>query len=78
MRPILALIAFSFNDSRRNVVWQGFTTKYYRVAWENQALIEAMGNSLTIAVLCTLFATIIGAPDGAAAVALPLSLQDGL
>ena len=59
--PILALIAFSFNNSRRNVVWQGFTTKYYLVAWENQALIEAMGNSLTIAVLCTLFATIIGA-----------------
>ena len=59
--PILALIAFSFNDSRRNVVWQGFTTKYYLVAWENQALIAAMANSLTIALLCTLFATIIGA-----------------
>src|SRR5262245_8571675 len=59
--PILALIAFSFNDSKRNVVWQGFTTKYYLVAWENQALIEAMGNSLTIALMCTLFATVIGA-----------------
>jgi spermidine/putrescine transport system permease protein len=59
--PILALIAFSFNDSRRNVVWQGFTTKYYLVAWENQALIAAMANSLTIALLCTLFATVIGA-----------------
>ena len=27
--PILTLMAFSFNDSRRNVVWRGFTTKYY-------------------------------------------------
>jgi hypothetical protein len=27
--PIAILIAFSFNDSRRNIVWQGFTTKYY-------------------------------------------------
>jgi spermidine/putrescine transport system permease protein len=58
--PILALVAFSFNDSKRNVVWQGFTTKYYLVAWENQALIEAMVNSLTIAAMCTLFATVIG------------------
>ena len=49
--PILALIAFSFNDSKRNVVWQGFTTEYYLVAWENQALIEAMVNSLTIALM---------------------------
>jgi spermidine/putrescine transport system permease protein len=65
--PILALIAFSFNDSKRNVVWQGFTTKYYLVAWENQALIEAMVNSLTIALMCTLFATVIG---GAAALLL--------
>ena len=73
--PILTLIAFSFNDSRRNVVWQGFTTKYYLVAWENQALIEAMGNSLTIAVLCTLIRHHHRRGDGAAAVALPLSLQ---
>jgi spermidine/putrescine transport system permease protein len=58
--PILALIAFSFNDSKRNVVWQGFTTKYYLVAWENQALIEAMANSITIALMCTLVATLIG------------------
>ena len=58
--PILALIAFSFNDSKRNVVWQGFTTKYYLVAWENRALIEAMVNSITLALMCTLVATIIG------------------
>jgi spermidine/putrescine transport system permease protein len=59
--PILTLMAFSFNDSRRNIVWQGFTTKYYVIAWQNTALIDAMVNSLTIAFLCTIFATIIGA-----------------
>ena len=26
--PILTLVAFSFNDSRRNIVWRGFTMKY--------------------------------------------------
>lgn len=59
--PIATLIAFSFNDSRRNIVWQGFTTKYYWVAWNNASLVEAFVNSLTIAVLCTIFATVIGA-----------------
>ena len=31
--PVVALMAFSFNDSRRNIVWRGFTTKYYAKAW---------------------------------------------
>jgi spermidine/putrescine transport system permease protein len=58
--PIVQLIAFSFNDSKRNIVWQGFTTKYYKVAWENASLVEAFTNSIAIAVMCTVFATIIG------------------
>jgi len=58
--PILTLIAFSFNDSRRNIVWQGFTLKYYAVAWNNASLVESFVNSLTIAVFCTIFATVIG------------------
>ncbi len=59
--PILTLIAFSFNDSKRNVVWKGFTLKYYAVAWNNSALVEAFGNSLTIAVMATVVSTLIGA-----------------
>lgn len=58
--PIFLLMAFSFNDSKRNVVWQGFTFKYYGVAWNNPGLVEAFVNSITIAVLCTIFATILG------------------
>ena len=35
--PIIVLIIFSFNNSRRggNVVWRGFTTKYYEQAASN-------------------------------------------
>ncbi|MEZ5739087.1 MAG: ABC transporter permease [Burkholderiaceae bacterium] len=58
--PIVALIAFSFNDSKRNIVWQGFTLKYYAVAWNNESLVEAFVNSLTIAFMCTLVATVLG------------------
>ncbi len=58
--PLFVLMAFSFNDSKRNVVWRGFTTKYYGVAWDNEQLWNAMMNSLTIALLATLFSLIIG------------------
>ncbi|WP_342776739.1 hypothetical protein [Hankyongella ginsenosidimutans] len=43
--PLLALVAFSFNDSKRNIVWKGFTFKYYQKAWENSGLVEAFANS---------------------------------
>ncbi|MEZ5649242.1 MAG: ABC transporter permease [Burkholderiaceae bacterium] len=58
--PILTLIAFSFNDSKRNIVWQGFTFKYYGIAWRNASLVEAFVNSLTIAAMCTVVATVLG------------------
>ena len=59
--PIVILIVFSFNDSRRNIVWQGFTTDYYVKAADNASLIEAFSNSLIIASVSTVLSTIIGA-----------------
>ena len=58
--PIFTLVIFSFNDSKRNIVWRGFTTKYYWKAWNNDSLIDAFVNSITIAVVSTLISTIIG------------------
>ena len=58
--PIVTLIVFSFNDSKRNIVWRGFTTKYYWKAWNNDSLIDAFVNSLTIAFVSTIISTIIG------------------
>ena len=59
--PLLALIAFSFNDSKRNIVWRGFTFKYYDKVLHNDSLMAALGNSLTIAFLATLFSVVMGA-----------------
>jgi spermidine/putrescine transport system permease protein len=59
--PLLLLMVFSFNDSKANIVWRGFTFKYYGKLWENDALIGAMGNSLTIAFFATIFSLILGA-----------------
>ena len=59
--PLIVLMIFSFNDSKRNVVWKGFTTKYYEKALDNTSLMEALLNSLTIAFLATIFSLILGA-----------------
>jgi len=59
--PLLTLMAFSFNDSRRNIVWRGFTTKYYEKFFENEELMIAFGNSLTIAFVSTIVSVILGA-----------------
>ena len=59
--PIVTLVAFSFNTDKRGVVWRGFTFDNYLKAWNNAALIEALTNSLVIAFLTTIIATVIGA-----------------
>jgi len=59
--PLIVLMIFSFNDSKRNVVWRGFTMKYYDKALNNDVLVEALVNSLTIAALATVISLILGA-----------------
>jgi spermidine/putrescine transport system permease protein len=59
--PILTLVAFSFNTDKRGVVWRGFTFDNYLKAWNNGPLLEALTNSLVIAFLTTIIATVIGA-----------------
>ena len=65
--PLIVLFVFSFNDSKANIVWKGFTFKYYQKVFHNGPLVEALGNSLTIAALATVFSLVLG---GLAAVML--------
>ena len=64
--PIVSLIAFSFNNSRRNITWRGFTLKYYVKAFYNESLFDAFLNSLIVASVSTLVATTLGAMLGLA------------
>ncbi|MCB1485278.1 MAG: ABC transporter permease [Hyphomicrobium sp.] len=59
--PLIALIAFSFNDSKRIIVWKGFTFKYYDKLFHNDSLMLAFANSLTIALVTTLISLVLGA-----------------
>jgi spermidine/putrescine transport system permease protein len=62
--PLIVLMIFSFNDSKRNVLWKGFTLKYYEKALNNSSLVEALVNSLTIALLATVISVVLGALAG--------------
>jgi len=58
--PIFAMMLFSFNDSKRTVVWEGFSLQPYRDLLQQQTLLDALGNSLVIAFVTTVLATTIG------------------
>jgi len=68
--PILILIIYSFNTSRFNAVWRGFTLDWYRSLFSNTGatiatsssagILPALNNSLLIAAISTVLATIFG------------------
>jgi spermidine/putrescine transport system permease protein len=62
MAPIAIILLFSFNDtqSRFNFIWQGFTLEHWKEPFAVQGLTDALVNSVEIAVLSTIIATVLG------------------
>ena len=58
--PLFILTLYSFNDSRINAVWAGFTLKWYASLLSNDRVLEALTNSLLIASITTVVTTIMG------------------
>lgn len=58
--PIVVLIVFSFNVSRRNFVWLGFTTDWYTKLLGNDELIDALWITLQVAAIAVAGSTILG------------------
>ena len=58
--PIVTLMVLSFNASRTRAKWGGFTLKWYVQLFQNQAILDALYNTLLIALLSSLIATVIG------------------
>ena len=58
--PILVLVVFSFNTSKMNIVFEGFTLKWYQTLLKNRSLLEAFGNTLIVSFVSTTVSTIIG------------------
>jgi spermidine/putrescine transport system permease protein len=58
--PIAILIAFSFNTSRLNIIWEGFTVEWYAAIWRDAVLVQSLNNSIIVAVVSTLLAVVLG------------------
>jgi ABC-type spermidine/putrescine transport system permease subunit II len=58
--PIVVLIIFSFNQSRRNFVWLGFTTDWYPKLFANRDLLDALWVTVQVALVAVIVATILG------------------
>ena len=59
--PVLMLALFSFNDSSIiSLPWEGFTTKWYEEAWNNQQARDAVVNSLIVASIVTVLSLFFG------------------
>ncbi len=58
--PLVILAAYSFNSSRVNAVWNGFTVDWYLSLFKNRRVLEALTNSLIIAFFSTIVSTVLG------------------
>lgn len=58
--PIATLIVLSFNSSKTRSKWGGFTFNWYRSLFEDEVILQALWNTLFIAVLSSFIAVVIG------------------
>lgn len=58
--PIVVLIVFSFNKLKSRGKWGGFTLDWYRALFENDTIMSALWNTLSIALLSSTIAIIVG------------------
>ncbi|MHA7854053.1 spermidine/putrescine ABC transporter permease PotC [Marinobacter shengliensis] len=59
--PIIVLVVFSFNDSRSGYEWGGLSLRWYEALFNNRAMVQAMWNSLWLALSAATVSTMIGA-----------------
>src|SRR5262245_40941618 len=58
--PIAILVVFSFNQSKLNIVWTGFTLDWYAALWTDSVLVRTLENSLIVAMVTTMLSVVLG------------------
>jgi putrescine transport system permease protein len=58
--PIIVLIVFSFNNSRQDMAWAGFSTRWYGELMNDAEIISGFGLSLRIALLAACASVVLG------------------
>ena len=64
--PLAIVVVYSFNDSRLNAEWVGFTLDWYRKLFRNREMLQAAANSLLIGLVASLVSTVLGTMAGVA------------
>lgn len=76
--PIIVLIVLSFNNSRFSTVWNGFTWRWYGLAWRDAELVTALRASLFVAFATAIISTSIGTAAALALARYRLKLQNAV
>lgn len=58
--PILTMMVLSFNSSKSRTDWGGFTLDWYRQMFQSSAIMDALYNTLLIALIAAFVATVLG------------------
>ena len=58
--PIIVMIVFSFNSTNSTGLMAGFSLRWYAVLFSNKNIMQALYNTLILAVASALIATVIG------------------
>lgn len=58
--PIIMLILYSFNAGKSSGNWEGFSLKWYGLLFKDRYIMEALMNTVLVAVLSSSIATVIG------------------
>ena len=64
--PLVIVVVYSFNNSRLNAEWVGFTWHWYQVLLHDENMLTAAANSLFIAFVASIVATVLGSMAGMA------------
>jgi spermidine/putrescine transport system permease protein len=62
--PLVIVVVYSFNDSRLNAEWVGFTLSWYEKLFGNEKMLKAAWNSLVIGLTASAVSTVLGTMAG--------------
>ena len=58
--PIVILLVFSFNESKSLSVFSGFSFKWYQELFNDRSTLEAVKNTVVLALVATVISTVMG------------------
>ena len=64
--PLVIVVVYSFNDSRLNAEWVGFTLDWYSKLFADTEMLTAAANTLIIGLTASLVSTVLGTMAGVA------------